>query len=54
MNGLRKPSFRNVKAEENQSKHRIEDGDRVKLVLKPDFFGKKTDEDVENSKGNNY
>ena len=46
-NGFREPSFRNVDKEENKAKRVINEADRAKFILKPDFFGEKTEEDEE-------
>ena len=46
-NGFREPSFRNVNKEENKAKRVIHEADRAKFILKPDFFGEKTEEDEE-------
>ena len=44
-NGFREPSFRNVNKEENKAKCVIHKVDRAKFILKPDFFGEKTEDE---------
>ena len=47
LNGFHEPSFLNASEEENQSKCHISKGDRANFILKPEFFGRKPDVDME-------